>query len=205
MRAMVTRGSGPLSLDPDTARSPLRVVIVEPVTPPPRETYALGIAVATVRAHRAVDGTAAAGAKVTNYLANLLAVREAKAAGASEALLLGPQGVVVEGATSNVFAVRAGKVVTPPESAGILAGITRGYVLALARASGLVADEAPLPLADLYAADEAFVTSSIREVVPVVRVDGRPIGSGAPGPVTRRLHRALRAAAGVGQAPMPWE
>jgi branched-chain amino acid aminotransferase len=205
VRVMVTRGSGPLSLDPDTAQSPLRVVLVEPVAPPPKDAYVRGIAAVTVRTQRAVDGTSAAGAKVTNYLSNLLALREAKARGAKEALVVDAAGDVVEGATSNVFVVRGGRLVTPPESAGILAGITRRYVLALAGRAGLEVAEATLTPGDLYGADEAFITSTIREVLSVVEIDGRPVGSGSPGSVARTLHRALREAAGVGARPMPWE
>ncbi len=205
VRIVVTRGSGPMSLDPDTARSPLRVVLVQPVTVPPREAYARGIAAVTVRTKRTVDGTEAEGAKVTNYLPNLLAMRDAKARGGAEALVLDPAGNVLEGATSNVFAVARGGIVTPPESAGILAGITRRYVVEAARRSGIQVVEEPLPLATLCGADEAFITSSIREVLPVVRIDDHVIGSGAPGPTTRALHRALREAAGVGASPMPWE
>lgn len=205
VRVVVTRGSGPMSLDPDTARSPLRVVLVQPVAPPPREAYAVGIAAVTVRTRRTVDGTEAEGAKVTNYLPNLLAMRDAKARGGGEALVVDSTGNVLEGATSNVFAAAGGRLVTPPESAGILAGITRRHVVDAARRSGIPVVEEPLPLATLCGAEEAFITSSIREVVPVVKIDDRVIGSGAPGPITRKLHRALREAAGVAAAPMPWE
>jgi branched-chain amino acid aminotransferase len=201
----VTRGAGPLSLDADTASSPLRVILVEPVTPPTREVYARGIAVALIHSRRAADDTAAAGAKVGNYLANLLALREAKARGAQEALVVDPGGHVVEGASSNVFVVRAGRVVTPPESAGILAGITRAHVLAAARDLGLPTDERDLVAGDVQGADEVFVTSSIRELLPVVLADGRSIGSGLPGPITRALHRRFRQQAGMADLPMPWE
>jgi branched-chain amino acid aminotransferase len=205
VRIVVTRGSGPLSLDPDTAQDPLRVVFVEPLAAPPRTAYAAGIAVVTVRARRAVDDTAAEGAKVTNYLANLLALREAKGRGAQEAVVVDDRDDVVEGASSNVFVVREGRVVTPPESAGILAGITRRHLLEVARRSGAPVDEAPIARAELHDASEVFITSSIRELLPVVRVDDRPVGSGAPGPVARALHRAFRERAGVGDRPMPWE
>jgi branched-chain amino acid aminotransferase len=205
VRVMVTRGAGPLSLDPDTAGVPLRVVLVEPVVLPPRSVYAEGIAAVTVQIDRAVDGTAAAGAKVTNYLASVLALREAKARGAREAIVVDSRGRVIEGATSNVFAVRGGRVGTPPESAGILAGITRRHVLAAARRAGMGVDEASLTVPDLHAAKEVFITSSIRELVPVVRVDDEVIGDGAPGPVTRALHRAFRESVGLGGGPMPWE
>ena len=205
VRVMVTRGEGPLSLDPDTAIRPLRVLIVEPLRPPPREDYERGIAAITVRTRRAVDETSAAGAKVTNYLANLLAVREAKARGAREALVVDARGRVIEGASSNVFVVRDGRVTTPAEDAGILAGITRARVLAAAASLGIPVDERSLRVEELHVADEVFVTSSIRELLSVVRVDGRPVGAAAPGPVARALHRRFRQDAGVGASPMPWE
>jgi branched-chain amino acid aminotransferase len=205
VRIVVSRGAGPVTLDPGTAGSPLRVILIEPVAPPPREAYADGIAAITVRVQRSVDGTAAAGAKVTNYLESLLAVREAKARGAEEALIVDGQGEVVEGATSNVFAVKGGGLATPPEDAGILAGITRAHVLEAAAKAGIAVDQRRLRPEALYDADEVFVTSSIREVLSVVRVDGRVIGTGAPGSVARTLHRAFRVAVGVGDRPMPWE
>jgi branched-chain amino acid aminotransferase len=205
VRIVVTRGSGPLSLDPDTASHPLRVILVEPVTPPPRDTYLHGIALASIATRRAVDDTAASGAKVANYLPNLLALREARARGAQEALIVDGRGHVVEGASSNVFVAKAGRVATPPESAGILAGITRAHVLAAARDLGIPVDERTLQPDDVYGADEVFITSSIREIVPVVRVDDRAIGSGTPGPVARALHRRFREATGAGDHTMPWE
>jgi branched-chain amino acid aminotransferase len=202
---VITRGSGPLSLDPDTATAPLRVILVESVKGPSREAYVRGIEAATVATRRAVDETPAAGAKVGNYLANLLAIREAKSRGAQEALIIDTEGHVVEGASSNVFAVAGGALVTPPESAGILAGITRAHLIAEARRRGFALTERPLDPEELYGADEVFITSSIREVLPVVRVDGRTIGGGVPGPVTRSMHRAFRELVGLGGQPMPWD
>jgi branched-chain amino acid aminotransferase len=205
VRIVVTRGEGPLSLDVDTASCPLRVILVEPVTPPPREAYAQGIAVAFVHSRRAADGTAAAGAKVGNYLANLLALREAKSRGAQEALIVDPGGHVVEGASSNVFVVRTGRLATPPESAGILAGITRAHVVSAAGDLGLSLEERNLAISDVHGADEVFVTSSIRELLPVVVADGRAVAAGLPGPITRALHRRFREQVGMGDRPMPWE
>jgi branched-chain amino acid aminotransferase len=204
-RIMLTRGSGPLGLDPDLATSPLRVILVEPVVPPSRAAYANGIAACTVVVKRAVDDTSAAGAKVSNYLASLLALHDAKARGGAEALIVDARGRVIEGATSNVFVVRGSSLCTPPESAGILAGITRAEILEAARALGIEVEMVDLVPADLERADEVFITSSIREVVPVVKVDGHTIGSGTPGPVTRALHRALRQRVGLGDRAMPWE
>jgi branched-chain amino acid aminotransferase len=205
VRIVLTRGVGPVGLDPGLAGRPLRVVLVERVTAPPREMYEAGIAAVTVRTQRSADGTVAAGAKVTNYLESLLAVREAKSRGADEALIVDGRGEVLEGATSNVFVARGGRLTTPPLEAGILAGITRAHVLESAAAAGLAVDEGALRPEDLYGADEVFITSSIRELLPVTRVDGRMIGRGAPGPITRSLHRAFRATVGLGGDPMPWE
>jgi branched-chain amino acid aminotransferase len=202
-RAMLTRGSGPLGLDPALAGAPLRVVLVEPFTPLPASLYRDGIAVVTVRTERAAD--AAQGAKVGNYLGSLLALKEAKARGAQEALILDAAGRVVEGTTSNVFVVRGGAITTPPEQAGILAGITRAHLIELAGELGRPLHLAELTPADLASADEVFISSSLREVLPVVRVDDRAIADGRPGPVTRALHAAFRARAGLSAEPMPWE
>jgi branched-chain amino acid aminotransferase len=204
-RIMLTRGEGPLGLDPDLASHPRRVVLVEPLAPPRREVYERGIAAVTVATKRAVDDTPAAGAKVSNYLSNLLAVREAKSRGAEEALIVDGRGEVVEGASSNVFLVRAGVLVTPPESAGILAGITRAHVLSAAKELGVPVELRALRVAELYAGDEVFITSSIREVVPVVRVDDRAVGAGVPGPTCRALYRAFRGHTALAALPMPWE
>lgn len=205
VRVVVTRGSGPLSLDPDTATHPLRVILVEPVTPPSREAYLLGVAVVFVSTRRVADDTPASGAKITNYLASLLAMRDARARGAQEAIIVDARGRVVEGASSNVFVVTAGRLATPPESAGILAGITRAHILRAARDLGVPADERDLARDDLYGADEVFITSSIRELLPVIRVDDQTVGTGAPGPVSRALHRRFRESVGMGDHPMPWD
>jgi branched-chain amino acid aminotransferase len=203
-RAMLTRGSGKVGLDPALAASPLRVVLVEPLEPLPSAVYRDGVAVITVRTERASDAAQGA-AKVGNYLGSLLALREARARGAHEALILDAHGRVVEGTTSNVFVVRGGELFTPPAEAGILLGITRAHVLELWHELGRSVHEAPLGLVELAAADEVFVSSSIREIVPVVRVDAQQIGDGHPGPVTRALHAAFRTRVGLGAEPMPWE
>ena len=205
VRIVVTRGSGPMGLDPELAGAPLRVVVVEPVSPPPRAAYVDGVAAITVHTRRVADDTAAAGAKLSNYLPNLLAVREAKARGAHEAIVVDPAGRVVEGASSNVFVVSGGRVATPPESAGILPGITRAHVIAAARALGVPLEEREVKQEELYAADEVFITSSIRELLPVVRVDDRPVGGGKPGPVSRALHRRFRDDVGLAGRKMPYD
>jgi len=195
VRVMVTRGVGPMSLDLSQADSPSVLVFALPLSPPPEGTYVEGVAVGLSQAARATDGTSAAGAKSSNYLASLLALHEVKQRGCHEALIVGASGDVIEGATSNVFAVRAGELFTPPIHAGILAGITRQAVIELATEQRRRVHEVPLAPSELFNADEVFITSSVREVVPVVRVDAVTIGAGRPGPVTLGLLAAYRVAA----------
>ena len=185
-RVVVTRGSAPLGLDMSLGTAPRLVIYVEPLPPPPpREA---GIRAVTVTTLRAVDGTSAAGAKVTSYVAAMLALAEARAHGADEAIFVDALERVIEGTTSNVFIVKTGVIKTPPEDLGLLAGITRAHVLA---AVGVELSE--LTRAELFDADEVFITSSLREVVPVVEIDGRKVGAGVPGEVTRRVQDAFRA------------
>jgi branched-chain amino acid aminotransferase len=197
-RIVMTRGAGELGLDPALAVDPKAILIVRPLSGPPARAYREGVAVAVVGVEHvsphAVDPTA----KTGNYLSHVLAIREARAAGAYEALMLDRDGFVTEGTTSNAFAVRGGTVVTPPLAVGILEGVTRGLVLAIARALGVTAREEQLRPRDLEAADEIFITSSVREIVPVTRLGRRPVGSGRPGPVTARLHAAYRERASSG-------
>ncbi|MBX3180991.1 MAG: aminotransferase class IV [Polyangiaceae bacterium] len=190
-RLMITRGQGELGLAPSEAEA-LRVILVEPLTPPPVAQRERGIAVTLYGARRATDATLAAGAKVGNYLTSVLAMAEARRAGAAEALIVDGEGQVLEGATSNVFVVKDGALITPPISVGILPGITRAAVLALARELGIQARVAPLDVSALLAADEVFITSSIRELLGVVRVADQIIGDGKPGELTHRLHSAFQ-------------
>jgi len=193
VRVMITRGQGAMGLDPALAERPLRVIIVQPLQPPPAEQYSQGIAAISYRTERVLDANGVQGAKIGNYLTSVLAMRQARLQGALEALILDAGGRVLEGASSNVFAVQGERLVTPPVEAGILPGITRGCLLELARQLGLVVELRLIPLGEAYAAGELFVTSSIRELLPVVRLDGQVIGTGAVGPVFRRLLAAFRA------------
>lgn len=196
VRLTLTRGVGEtLGLDPGLSRLPLRVVIVTPLQAPSPEVYRDGVAVITQRTERVTDRSAAAGAKVGNYLTAVLASRQARAAGAAESLFVDARGCVVEGATSNVFAVLAdGTLITPPEGDGILLGITRETVLQIALQLGLQVCQQSLPLEVVKTASELFISSSIRELVPVVKVDGASVGDGRPGPTTLSLLAAFRQA-----------
>lgn len=130
--------------------------------------------------------------KTLNTLPAILAQRQAARAGCREAILTAHDGRLLEGAISNLFLVRGGELLTPAVGAGFLAGLTRSKILALAGRLGLAARELDLYPADLAGADEAFVVGSVREILPVIRVDGRPVGAGTPGPLTRRLQAGYR-------------
>jgi branched-chain amino acid aminotransferase len=192
LRIVVTRGIGTLGLDLANVRSPSVLIYALQLHVPEARFYEEGIAVGLVQTQRVLDETSAVGAKASNYLASLLALDEVKQRGCQEAVILSASGEVLEGATSNVFAVRRGELHTPEVSAGILEGITRRSVLELARAHGLVVHERTLRPNDLDSADEVFITSSIRELMPVVKVDEAVVGKGTPGPVWARLHAAYR-------------
>ncbi len=188
VRVVVTRGTGDtLGLDPALANQPTRVVLVGPLMAPAAAAYAEGVSVISYRTSRVSDDTEASGAKVGNYLVAVLAMREAKKHGALEALIVDGGGRVLEGATSNIFMVTGGSLLTPPLELGILPGITRRTVLELAQHLGIPCEERALRLTDLLQADEVFITSSIREILPVVRIDGNPIKTGHPGSITQKL------------------
>jgi branched-chain amino acid aminotransferase len=192
VRVIMTRGSGELALDPALAVDPRAIVIVTPLRGPPARAYREGVKLAVAGVRHAPPGATDPTAKTGARVDYVLAVRDARAAGAHEALLLDERGFVTEGASSNVFAVRGGRLETPPLAAGILEGVTRGVVVGLARAMGIGVEEASLRTADLQASEEVFITSTVREILPVARLGDHTVGSGRPGPVTARLHEAFR-------------
>jgi branched-chain amino acid aminotransferase len=185
VRVLMTRGGGELA--PEVP--PAAVIIAEPLHGPPRRAYRDGVKVLLVEADR---GRIDPAAKTGNRLTHVLALRAARAAGAHEALFVDAAGRVTEGTSSNLFAVVGGRLVTPPLAAGILEGVTRGVVLALARREGVPVVEAPLEAGELSRADELFITSTAREVLPATRLGPALVGDGRPGPVTARLHAAFR-------------
>ncbi|MEM1413823.1 MAG: aminotransferase class IV [Myxococcota bacterium] len=188
LRVVVTAGEGG-RLDGAGARPGHRLSSARPLHPYPARLYADGAAVVLRLGH----GSVVPGAKLASYAANVAATRSARAEGAHEALLVDADGTVREGATSNVFAVHGDVLRTPPLGA-ILPGITRGEVLALAGELGLRASEAPLDALRLREADELLLTSTVRGVMPVTRLDGERVGTGLPGPWTERLRAAWEAA-----------
>jgi branched-chain amino acid aminotransferase len=192
VRVTVTRGVGPLGIKLPSKPQPSVLVYALPLEPPNDAVYEQGIEVGLVHVGRATDGTSAAGAKTSNYLTSVLALDDVQKRGAQEAIVVGAHGELIEGATSNLFIVRGGALETPPLSSGILAGITRAAILELAAQLHIPCKEQGLATGDLYGADEAFITSTIRELLPVVRADGVAIGSGSPGPIYGRLLTAYR-------------
>lgn len=189
IRFIVTRGTGPIALDPSMAERPCRVVIVTSFTPHPEQLYTDGAKICLIRTGRVSGGAVPLGAKSGNYLVNIMALRAARQQDAHEAVMLDAQGRVAEGASSNVFALFSDTLRTPPLSVGILEGITRHSVIDLARQMGLDVGEIELKPDDLRHADEILLTSTLREVLPVTRVDDWVVGDGAVGPVARELRR----------------
>ena len=190
VRIIVTRGDGTVDLDPAAAGRPRLVVIVQPLGGPSPELYEEGAEVEIVSVDRNSPRAIDPAVKSGNYLNNVLAMGEARRRRPSvhEAVLCAANGSVAEGATSNVFAVAAGELRTPALEVGILDGVTRGKILGLARAEEIACHEVPFMSPDDFRrSDEAFLTSSVRGVMPVTLVDGRPLGDGKPGALTRRL------------------
>ncbi len=202
VRLIVTRGVGDCSYRFERVQGPTVVIFVRAHEPAAESTYTEGLDVALASVRRNHPQALDPAIKAINLLNNVLAVREAQARGAAEALLLNQQGELAEGASSNVFVVRGGRVSTPPLSAGILAGITRELVMEVAPGAGVAIHEETLTLSDLRAADEAFITSSLKEVAPIRRLDGQAIGAGRPGPVTLALLHAYRACLPAQCAPL---
>jgi branched-chain amino acid aminotransferase len=202
IRIIVTRGEGEIDLDPGAARTPHTVIIMQPLRPLDPRMVEHGVSVLLVPWGRSPSGAVPDGSKTGNYLANLMALGRARREGHQEAILLNAQGHVAEGASSNVFTIRSGIVATPSLSTGILAGITRSIVIDELGDLGLEARETTLTPGDLYDADEVFLTSTLRDVLPVVRVDDRTIGSGRPGRESIRIRTAYldHVAARVGHA-----
>ncbi len=196
VRLVVTRGAGSLGLDPNRTKNPQVIVIADTISLYPREFYDKGLRIVTAATQRVHSAALSPRIKSLNYLNNIMAKLEGLQAGCVEALMLNHKGEVAECTGDNLFVVRGGRLLTPPPDAGILEGITRGAVMELSHAAGIACHEATLTRYDLYTSDECFLTGTAAEVIPVVEIDGRTIGSGTPGPVTSRLtadfHRLVR-------------
>jgi branched-chain amino acid aminotransferase len=193
VRVIVTRGTGPITLDPTTARRPRTVIVVKALEPYPAAAYRRGIRVHIPQIRRNPREALDPSIKSGNYLNSVLALGAARRARCDDALLLDARGRITEATSANVFAVLRGTLCTPPLDAGILEGVTRGLLLRLAAAHGLRCAERHLRPADLLRASEVLLTSTLREVMPVVRIDRAAVADGRPGPVSRTLRGLLQA------------
>lgn len=192
IRLVLTRGVGDLSYDPGSCPHPSLVIIVRPhreVAPAVRERGVKVVVSSRMRNH---PDALSPRIKSNNLLNNALAMQEALRAGADEALMCNYRGEIAECAQSNVFLVRDGEALTPPLATGLLEGVTRNLLFEIGPEIGIAVRERTLPLKEVETADEVFITSTTREVLPVTTLDGRPVGSGVPGPVTRALAEAFR-------------
>jgi branched-chain amino acid aminotransferase len=186
IRLLVTRGIGNLGLDPRKCQ-PNVIIIVDDISLYPKELYESGLEIVTSSIRRTANDALSPRVKSLNYLNNILAKMEAIRAGCLEAIMLNSKGEVSECTADNIFLIKKGVLRTPPPDAGILEGITRNFVMELAKQAGIPVQEVALTRHDVYIADEIFLTGSGAEVIAVNKVDDRVIGSGVQGPITKKL------------------
>ena len=192
IRLVISRGAGDLGIDPANCKRPTVVIIVGAIKLYPPEYYERGVSVITASTRRIPVDSLDPRLKSLNYLNNILGKIEAKRAGVQEAIMLNHRGYVAECTADNIFLVKKGVLATPDLLQGALGGITRGAVLELARGAGMPCDERALAVHDFYNADECFLTGTGAEIVPVVSIDGRAVGTGRPGATTARLRDLFR-------------
>ncbi len=187
VRLIITRGIGTLGLNPRSCKKPSVIIIAGKIQVYPAELYARGMDIVTVPTTRNLHSALNPAIKSLNYLNNILAKIEANNAGVEEAVMLNSEGFVAECTADNLFIIKDGKLFTPPLSAGALYGITRQTVMELAEQNGVAVTEPNLTRYDLFNADECFLTGTGAEIMPVIKIDGRVIGTGKPGPLTQKL------------------
>jgi branched-chain amino acid aminotransferase len=192
IRLVVTRGVGDLGLSPWLCPKPSVFIIADKIALYPQEYYTSGLSIVTVPTRRLGPAALPPMVKSLNYLNNILAKIEARQAGALEAIMLNDAGFVAECTGDNVFIVHQGRLLTPAAQQGALKGVTRATIFSVAQALSLAVEEHDLTRYDLWNADECFLTGTGAEVIPVVRLDGREIGDGRPGPVTNRVLTEFR-------------
>ena len=192
IRLIVTRGVGNLGLNPAQCKTPSVIIIAATIALYPREVYENGLTVVTCATRRTNPGALNPAVKSLNYLNNVMARIEANLAGADEALMLNDAGNVAECTADNIFIIKRGQVFTPPIAAGALRGITRSVVLDIAAEVGIKISETEITRHDVFVADECFLTGTAAELIPVIKVDGRTIGTGKPGPITARMIERFR-------------
>jgi branched-chain amino acid aminotransferase len=202
IRLIVTRGVGTLGLNPRSCKNPSVIIIADKIQVYPPALYARGMDIVTVPTVRNLHSALNPAIKSLNYLNNILAKIEANNAGVEEAVMLNAEGFVAECTADNLFIIKNGELSTPPLSAGALYGVTRQTVIGLAQEAGLKVSEPNLTRYDLFNADECFLTGTGAELIPVVKIDGRVIGSGKPGALTRKLTEDYHALTKVSGEPI---
>lgn len=202
IRLVVTRGPGGLGLNPKRCKKPCVIIIADKIQLYPPEYYQKGLEIITVPTVRNLHSAVNPAIKSLNYLNNILAKIEANNGGVEEAIMLNAEGYVAECTGDNIFLIKGNTLMTPPLSAGALYGITRGVVMELAKEFGLTVTEPNLTRYDVFNADECFLTGTGAELIPVVKVDGRVIGTGTPGPVTKELVERYHALTKVSGEPI---
>lgn len=202
IRLVVTRGIGTLGLNPNKCKQPSVIVIADKIQLYPKEMYEKGMAIVTVPTTRNLHSAVNPAIKSLNYLNNILAKIEANIAGVEEAIMLNSEGYVAECTGDNIFILKGGKMYTPPLSAGALYGITRGVVMELAQDAGVPVSEPNLTRYDMFNADECFLTGTGAELIPVTKIDGRVIGTGKPGSITKSLVKRYHALTQISGEPI---
>jgi branched-chain amino acid aminotransferase len=192
IRLIVTRGVGNLGLNPEQCKTPSVIIIAAQIALYSEEMYKRGLTVVTVATRRTNPSALNPAVKSLNYLNNVMARIEANQAKADEALMLNDEGNVAECTADNVFIIKHGHIFTPPITAGALRGITRSVVFEIAAETGIKVVEMDITRHDVFIADEAFLTGTAAEIIPLVKADGRPIGTGKPGPITTRMIARFR-------------
>ncbi len=187
VRLVVTRGVGNLGLNPVQCKRPSVIIIAMTITLYPESAYKNGLTVVTCATRRTAPAALNPAVKSLNYLNNVLARIEANLAGADEALMLNDAGNVSECTADNIFIIKRGQIFTPPISAGALRGITRSVVFELAAELGIKISESEITRHDVFIADECFLTGTAAEIIPVIKADGRLIGTGKPGAISMRM------------------
>lgn len=192
VRIQISRGPGDIGLDPKLCPEPTMVIIAKPFSEYPVHYYEKGVSVSVAATRRNHPSALDPSVKATNFLNNILAKVESLSAGAYEGIMLNWEGYIAEGTISNVFWAREGRLFTPALSVGILPGVTRSLVLELARQNGIPVEEGAYKQEELFDAEECFITNTTMEVMPVTSIEGRTVGSGVPGPVTKLLAAAYK-------------
>lgn len=192
IRLVVSRGKGNLGIDPRSCPTPTVICIAEELALFPKELYETGVEVISASYRRNRSDVLSPKTKSLNYLNNVLVKIEANQAGVPEALMMNDQGYVAEGSSDNIFIVKNGVIMTPPGYVGALVGITRNAIMEVAEKKGYIVKEEVFTRHDVYVADEVFLTGTAAEVIAAVKIDGRVIGDGKPGPITNDILKGFR-------------